>query len=118
MKYDNTASIKLIAELSKYSKARKPAKKSNSTKAALKAMIRSCGAAWITDESEPIIGLIKGHKSANRETMEFAKSKGWVSVRDGGKYDNFHFTQDGLKIKDEVAATTCAFTGRRCKAMF
>jgi hypothetical protein len=118
MKYDNTATVKLQAELSRYNSNRKPSKAFKPSLATFKKALRSCSAGWIKDESETIVGLLKGHKTRDRETMEFAASKGWVSIQDGGKYDNFHFTALGLAIKDQVAATTCAFSGRRCKGMF
>ena len=118
MNYDNTATIRLQAELSRYNSNRKPSKVFKPSKATFKKVLRSYSAGWIKDESEVIVGLLKGHKTRDRETMEYAASKGWVFVQDGGKYDNFHFTTAGLEIKDEIAATTCAFSGRRCKAMF
>lgn len=117
-RYDNTANVKFQSELLRYNSTRKPSKAFKPSKATFKKALRSMNAGWILDESEVIVGLLKGHFSRDRQSMEFAQSKGWVSVRDGGKYDNFHFTKLGLQIKDEVASTTCAFSGRRCKAMF
>jgi len=85
------------------------------SKATFKKALRSWSAAWVRDESEAIIGMLKGYSSKDRESMDFAVCKGWVSMQDGGKYDNFHFTTAGLVIRDELAQTTCAFSGRRCK---
>lgn len=116
--YDNTASVKLQAAISQYNSNRKPSKAFKPSKATFKKALRSMSAAWIRDESEVIVGLIKGNPSRDRQSMEFAASKGWVSVQDGGKYDNYHFTNSGLAVRDEVAKTTCAFSGRRCKASF
>jgi len=116
--YDNTASVKLQAELSRYNQNRKPSKDFKPSKATFKKALRSYSAGWIKDESEVIVGLLKGHQTRDRQSMELAASKGWVSVKDGGKYDNYHFTTSGLAIRDEVAKTTCAFSGKRCKAGF
>lgn len=113
--FDNTASVKLLAEISRYHSSRKPSKPFKPSRTTFKKAIRTMGAAWISDESEPIVGLLKGTASTNRQTMEFALEKGWVSIRDSGKYDTFYFTANGLSIKDEVASATCAFTARRVK---
>jgi len=82
------------------------------TKATFKTKLRAYSAAWIADMDEPIVGVLKNHACRDREIMNFAVSKGWLTIRDGGKYDNYHFTTLGLSIKDEVAKTTCAFSGR------
>jgi hypothetical protein len=118
MAYDNTASVKLQSAISRYNSIRKLSKAFKPSKATFKKALRSMSAAWIRDESEVIIGLLKGNPSMDRQSMEFAVSKGWASIQDGGKYDNFHFTAAGLAIKNEVAKTTCAFSGKSCKAIF
>ena len=116
--YDNTASVKLQSAISHYNSTRKPSKAFKPSKATFKKALRTMSAAWIRNESEVIVGLLKGNPSRDRQSMEFAVSKGWASIQDGGKYDNFHFTASGLTVKNEVAQTTCAFSGKRCKAIF
>ena len=119
MKYDNTANIKYQAELAKYRKNFKPTKSFKPNKPAFMKLLRSYKAAWIHDESEIIVGMLKGERepSRNRQLMEYGVSKGWVEVKDaeGGKYDNFHFTATGLQDIREVLAQTTCISGRTCK---
>jgi len=115
LRFDNTLSIKLQSELMRHKSAFVKSKPFKPSKAKLITKLRSLRAGWISEKSESIIRLYQGAKCQLRETLEYGVAKGFLEVIQVGKYENFHFTDKGMaEIREALAMTTCAFSGRKC----
>lgn len=90
------------------------------TKASLMRSLRSCGAQWIKDTSEPIIGLLGSclHYLDDKHYphLQFGVDKGWLTSQMVGVYVTFYFTDKGVtEILQHLKLNTCAFSGRKVR---
>lgn len=87
------------------------AKQIKPTFSKFKKQLRAYSAHWISGKDEKIVGLLKNYHS-NSIMFTYGIAKGLLEIKDGGKYDNFHFTDKGITILENLKMTTCAFSGR------
>lgn len=87
------------------------------TLARFKKELRSYSAQWISNKNEKIVGLLKGYYN-NSIMFTYGLKNGLVETKDGGKYDDFYFTDKGMLLLENLKMTTCAFSGRNCKKGF
>ena len=82
------------------------------TKASFKAYLRGIKAAWIVDKTESVIAIHKAALDRYSAFINYGEKNGYLSRKDEGKYVGFYFTDKGLGLAQELAETTCAFSGK------
>ena len=70
---------------------------------------------WITSRDEPIIELLSDYHHSNYDPLFWAIEKGLVEKRPAGKYDSFHFTEQGMKEILEPMRDAYCISGRKIR---